>query len=150
MPPPATRYAPPTIGTIAANASQLGICPTANAATASANTGDIVSSGDVRAAPILRWLMFRNVQPSRKCTIPAVANAASAQPSASRTRPTSSVATASSTSAAAAIATFRNVETYGSSMSRTARRLRLWKSPNPMPEAAAHSAAVTRTPRLPA
>ena len=48
-------------------------------------------------------------------------------------------------SARAAMTRLRKVETYGSSMSTSARRLKLWKSPNPTPEATAQSAAVTRT-----
>ena len=41
-----------------------GSSPTATAATSSPNTGAMVSSGEVRAAPIRCWLRLRNVQPA--------------------------------------------------------------------------------------
>ena len=71
----------------------------------------MVSSGEVRAAPIRRWLRFRNVQPSRKCTTPAAAKAISGHASASSSRVRSSVATATPSSASAAMTRLRNVET---------------------------------------
>src|SRR2546423_1971541 len=110
------------------------------------NSGAVVSSGEVRAAPTRCWLMFRKVQPPRKCTIPAIAKAIIPQAVASPSADTSPLARVTHTSTDAAIASWMNVDAYGSSMSRTARRLRLWKSPNPIPETAAHSAPVTSCP----
>jgi hypothetical protein len=87
---------------------------------------------------------LRNVQPSRKCTTPAAEKAISGHAPASSSTERSSVATATASRATAAMTRLMKVETYGSSMSTSARRLRLWKSPNPMPEATAQRAAVTR------
>src|SRR3954447_15051462 len=105
--------------------------------------GAVVSSGDVRAAPIRTWRMLRNVQPPRKWTIPASANAMIPQALASRTAVSSPVATVTLSSTVAATASWRKVDAYGSPISRTARRLSPWKRPKPIPEAAAHKAPVT-------
>src|SRR3954447_2592854 len=105
--------------------------------------GAVVSSGDVRAAPIRTWRMLRNVQPPRKWTIPASANAMIPQALASRTAVSSPVATVTLSSTVAATASWRKVDAYGSPMSRTARRFSPWKRPKPIPETAAHKAPVT-------
>ncbi len=104
-------YAPSTIGTIATSASGPGSWPSVIAATTSAKSGAIVSSGDVRAAPIRRWLRFRNVQPRRKCTTPAAAKAISGHAPACSSCVRSSVASDMASSASAAITRLMNVET---------------------------------------
>jgi hypothetical protein len=70
-----------------------------------------VSSGDVRVAPIRRWLTFRNVHPIRKCTTPAAAKAISDHAGASASCPRSSVTSVAATSTTAAITSWMNVET---------------------------------------
>ena len=76
---------------------------------------------------------------------PEVTDAASPLASPSWLR--SSEARLAATRIAVAAASWRNVETQGSSMPRIARRLRLWKSPNPIPEAVAHRTPLTLSRR---
>ena len=58
---------------IAGHSTASGSWPTVSAASAIPNSGTVVSSGLVRAAPIRFWLMFNSVQPAMKCRTPAPA-----------------------------------------------------------------------------
>ena len=112
------------------------------AASAIPNSGTVVSSGLVRAAPIRFWLTFSSVQPAMKCRTPAPAKDRSDVAGAPARSPRPPLTTLAASSAAAATAIWTNVEANGS-MPRTARMFSVWNSPKPTPEAAATTAPLT-------
>ena len=109
-PPPDTRYAPATIGTIATSADAPGSCPSVIAATTSAKSGVMVGSGEVRS-PDTPLAEVQERPAEQKCTTPAAAKAISGHAPASSSRVRSSVASATPSSASAAMTRFMNVAT---------------------------------------
>ena len=80
-------------------------------ATNAANTGEVLSSGLVRAAPMCCWLMLSRVQPQKKCTAPAAPNQAIVAAGALPSLPRSAALTLATTSTASATTSWRKVDT---------------------------------------
>ena len=104
--PPRSRI----VSAIPASAAPRGNSEAKTAANTSPNSGVVASSGLVRAAPIRAWLKLSVVQPTKKCTRPASAKAASPQAETSASSLTSSVATAAIARISAATSSCRKVE----------------------------------------
>ena len=105
-----------------------------------------VISGAVRDAPMRIWLTLRSSQPSTKWMIPATAKSAIASPLASPSWLRSSETRLATTRIAVATDSWRNVETYGSSMPADRAPVEALEEPEPdsggrRPQDAAHAFA---------